>query len=170
MKDIERLLACEEIRQLASRYALAMDSRDLDTLVELFVEDVQVGRERFGRDALRGDFERQLREIGVSILFVGNHTIDLLDADHAEGSVYCKAEIQVDDRWIHQAIVYRDTYERRGGHWLFVRRKHLLFYGAEQGESPLELPPAQWPKHHTGRGTLPEDWATWEAFFGAGED
>ena len=38
------LIAHEEIRQLASRYAIALDSRDLDTLVNLFVDDVQVGR------------------------------------------------------------------------------------------------------------------------------
>ena len=44
MEDLERLLACEEIRQLAYRYALATDSRDIDALVDLFVEDVRVGR------------------------------------------------------------------------------------------------------------------------------
>ena len=37
MSDVERLLAYEEIRQLAARYALAVDRRDADTLVGLFV-------------------------------------------------------------------------------------------------------------------------------------
>ncbi len=165
MNDVQQLLAYEEIRQLPSRYALAMDSRDLEALVELFVEDVQVGRDRFGRETLKADFDRQLREIGISILFVGNHVIDLVDDDHARGTVYCKGEIQVDEKWIHQAIVYRDRYERREGRWLFVRRKHLLFYGTELGENPLGLEPAEWPNHHTGRGTLPEDWASWKAFW-----
>ena len=32
---LERLEAIEAIRQLASRYALAVDSRDVDALVEL---------------------------------------------------------------------------------------------------------------------------------------
>ena len=58
MTDVERLLAHEEIRQLASRYALYMDSRDLDRLVALFVPDVRVGRDRVGRDALRANFDR----------------------------------------------------------------------------------------------------------------
>ncbi|MCZ6823841.1 MAG: nuclear transport factor 2 family protein, partial [Deltaproteobacteria bacterium] len=92
MNDTERLLAYEQIRQLAYRYALAVDSRDLDALVELFVDDVQVGGDRFGRDALREDFARQLREVGIMILFVGNHVIDLDDDDHAHGVVYCKGE------------------------------------------------------------------------------
>lgn len=165
MNDTERLLAHEQIRQLACRYALAVDSRDLDALVELFVDDVQVGRDRFGRDALREDFERQLREVGISILFVGNHIIDLDDDDHARGVVYCKGELQVGERWITQAIQYRDRYERRTGRWYFVRRRHLLWYGRELGQSPLGLPPANWPEKHTGKGTLPESWETWQRFW-----
>lgn len=165
MEDLQRLIACEEIRQLADRYALATDSRDIDALVDLFVEDVQVGRDRFGRDALRASFEQQLRGVGITILFVGNHVIDFEDADHARGVVYCKAEIQDAERWIHQAIQYRDRYERRAGRWYFVRRVHLLWYGIEAGESPLGLPPANWPASHTGRGTLPESWQSWRQFW-----
>lgn len=165
MNDVERLLAYEQIRQLAARYAIATDRRDLDALVSLFVPDVRVGRDSSGRDALRENFAAQLRGIGVSILNVGTHQIDLIDDDHATGHVYCKAEIQDGDRWIHQAIRYDDTYERRDGEWLFVRRKHLLFYGAEVGVNPLTLPPANWPEHHDGLGTLPYSDPTWQAFW-----
>jgi ketosteroid isomerase-like protein len=167
MDPIERLLAHEEIRQLACRYALATDSRDLDALVGLFVDDVRVGREAHGREALRDFFDRQLRGVGITILNVGNHVIDLDDADHARGVVYCRGEIQDGERWIVQAIQYRDTYARRAGRWYFVRRKHLLWYGAELGQNPLRLPPANWPASHTGRGTLPEEWESWRKFWGA---
>ena len=57
MDTVERLLAHEEIRQLAARYALAIDSRDLDSLVGLFVDDVRVGRDERGREALRASFD-----------------------------------------------------------------------------------------------------------------
>jgi hypothetical protein len=164
VNDVERLLAYEEIRQLAARYALSLDSRDLDTLVSLFVDDVRTAAGT-GRDALRQDFETSLRAIGISILNIGTHVIDLVDADHATGSVYCKGEIEDGDRWIHQAILYQDRYERRHGAWLFVRRKHQLWYGAEVGVNPLTLAPANWPEHHDGSGTLPEDWATWREFW-----
>ena len=161
---LDRLESTEAIRQLVSRYALATDSRDLDTLVGLFVDDVRVGDEH-GRDALEAFFDRSLREVGVTILQVGNHVIDFDDADHARGIVYCHGEVQVDDRWVIQAIQYRDIYERRDGTWYFVRRKHLLWYGAEVGESPLGLPPANWPEHHTGTGDLPGQWDTWRGFW-----
>ena len=155
----------EQIRQLAAHYAVAIDSRDLDALVALFVDDVQVGRGSSGRDALRASFDASLRGIGISILNVGTHAIDLIDDHHATGVVYCKAEIQDGERWIHQAIAYFDTYEKRDGRWYFVRRVHELFYGAEVGVNPLGLPPANWPEHHDGLGTLPERWDTWRRFW-----
>lgn len=164
LDPVDRLVAYEEIRQLAARYALAVDSRDLDALVALFVDDVQVGADASGREALRASFNESLRGIGVSILNIGTHVIDLVDDDRATGHVYCKGEIQDGDRWIHQAILYRDAYERRGAHWYFVRRVHELWYGVEAWRNPLAAEPADWPEHHDGRGTVPESWATWREF------
>ena len=164
MNDLERLLARDAIRDLAHRYAVALDARDLEGLVGLFVEDVQVGRSGRGREALRADFERQLRAIGVSVLYVCNHVVDF-DDDHANGIVYTRAEIQDGPRFVIQAIQYHDRYERRQGRWYFVRRRHRLVYGAEVGENPMRLPPANWPESYTGRGTLPGSLPTWQAFY-----
>ena len=165
MHALARLLARDEIRQLAHRYAVAVDARDLDALVALFCPDVRVGREASGREALRRDFERQLGAIGVSILFVGNHVIDFDDDERASGIVYCAAQIQNGERWIRQAIRYDDRYVLRDGAWLFARRKHLLWYGVEEPRNPLLQPPAEWPRSHTGRGTLPESLDTWQRFW-----
>jgi ketosteroid isomerase-like protein len=164
-----RLLAYEEIRQLAARYAVATDARDLDALVSLFVDDVQVGRWAHGRDALKAFFDQSLRGVGITILNVGTHVIDLVDDDRATGIVYCRGEIQEGGRWIVQAIQYRDDYERRAGHWYFARRKHLLWYGRDVGQSPLGLPPANWPDNSTGTGELPQIWPTWRAFWSTDE-
>ena len=166
--ELDRLLAYEEIRQLVARYAVATDARDIDALVALFVDDEQVGRDHRGRTALKKFFDRSLRDVGITILNVGTHVIDFDDDDHASGVVYCRGEIQVGDRWVVQAIQYRDGYERRRGHWYFVRRRHLLWYGREVGTSPLGLPPANWPAHHTGTGELPQEWPTWRAFWEVG--
>ena len=58
------------------------------------------------------------------------------------------------ERWIVQSIQYHDGYERREGTWLFVRRRHLLFYGADMLERPIGLPPAPWPASATRKGEL----------------
>jgi ketosteroid isomerase-like protein len=172
MTDTERLLAIIEIQQLAYRYAVCVDARDLDGLVELFVPDVRVGREATGREALRADFDRQLRATGVSFLQVGNHVVDVADESSATGVVYCRGEIQEggreSSRWIVQLIQYHDRYRRDGGRWRFVRRKHLLVYGADLGQSPVGLPPADWPRRQTGWGTVPGSLPSWRRFWGDG--
>lgn len=171
MTDVEKLLAYEEIRQLASRYAVYSDARDMQALVDLYVSDVRVGRDTYGREALRVDMDRAFRGVGVTFLHVGNHVIDLVDADHANGIVYCRGEIQDggpdSERWIIHAIQYHDTYAREDGRWRFVRRKHFLVYGAELGQHPLHQEPADWPANQTGVGTHPYVLDTWKAFWGA---
>jgi ketosteroid isomerase-like protein len=162
---IDLLASHEAIRQLAARYALAIDARDLDMLVGLFVPDVRVGPDDVGRDALKASFDASLRAIGTSVLNVGTHVIDLTEPDRATGIVYCKAEIQDGARWIHQAVAYEDHYRELDGTWYFVRRLHRLFYGAEVGTNPLQLAPANWPDHHDGWGTVPESWETWGRFW-----
>ena len=96
-----------------------------------------------GREALRESFDQQLREVGITILFVGNHVIDFEGDDKASGHVYCRAEVQDGERWIHQAILYRDRYRRCDGQWYFVRRLHRLWYGLEAPTSPIQQPDAR---------------------------
>lgn len=169
MTDVERLLAYEEIRQLAARYSVYADARDLDALVALFVPDVRVGRDKTGRAALKADFDRSFRHVGITFLNVGTHLIDLADADHATGVVYARGEIQdggpESRRFIVHAIQYHDTYARREGRWLFVRRKHFLVYGAELGVNPLTLAPANWPQSQTGLGSHPMALESWQRFW-----
>lgn len=170
MDDLQRLVALEEIRGLAQRYAIYLDARDLDALVSLYPDDVRATGGRTGRVALREDFDGALRTIGISFLHVGNHVIDFVDDDHATGIVYCRAEIQDEgpdsSRWIIQTIQYHDDYARSAGKWHFTRRRHLLVYGADLGENPTGLSAANWPEHQTGMGTVPHDLETWKRFWG----
>lgn len=149
---------------MASRYAVALNHRNLDALVELFVADVRVGRDDVGRESLKQNMAAQLRDGHRTILQVSNHVIDVVDADHATGIVGTRAEIERGDEWVIQVIEYHDTYERRDGHWLFVRRRHHLWYGADMLTRPNVLPEANWPKSQTGKGTLPEIMPSWQAW------
>lgn len=166
MSDVEQLLAYEEIRQLAARYALAVTRADLDALVVLYVDDVRANRTESGRAALNRVFREHMVE-RVSVLNIGTHVINLIDCDHAGGTVLGVAEMGDPGRWTRQLIAYQDHYERRDGRWYFARRDHQLFYGVETAERPLDQPPANWPSHQTGRGSLPQGWPSWRAFWGA---
>lgn len=160
------LVAHEDIRQLASRYAVFYGGRDIDRLVELFVPDVRVSRDQSGRDALRDAFAAQFSSLGRTILQVSNHVIDVDDADDATGIVSCRGEIEdAAGSWIIHQIQYHDTYRRVDGRWLFVKRRHLLWYGHDMPNPPVGLAPANWPANQTGRGELPEcleSWQNWE--------
>jgi hypothetical protein len=164
--SLDDLLAHGQIRELAHRYALALDSRDLDMLVDLYVADVRVGEEQ-GREALRRFYAATMREVGVTILNVGTHVVDLTGPDDARGWCYTWGQIQDGDRWIIQSILYGDRYVRRDSRWYFARqRHHRLWYGAEVGVNPLTLPPAEWPQHHDGMGDVPSAaFPTWNAFW-----
>ena len=67
-EKLDRLESLAEIRQLPSRYALAVDPRDVDGLVSLFVPDVRVGRER-ARGATRCD--SVVRPVAEQVPLVG---------------------------------------------------------------------------------------------------
>jgi ketosteroid isomerase-like protein len=160
LAPLDRVVAHDEIRQLVARYAVLMDARDFEAVAALFVDDVRVGPDQRGRAALAAFFADAMRHIPLTILNVGTHLIELDAPDHGRGVVYCRAELQIDDQWVVQAIQYRDVYDRRDGGWRFVKRTHLLWYGREVGTSPLGLEPANWPEHDTGWGQ-PEAWPAW---------
>ena len=45
---IDRLESLDEIRQLAAKYSLSLDMRDLDAHVNLFAPDIRVSRDKIG--------------------------------------------------------------------------------------------------------------------------
>lgn len=164
--DLPRLLIHEELRQLVARYAVAIARRDLDAVVELFVEDVRVAPGVAGREHLRAFLEQGFRNTPVTMLLTGTHQIDVESEHLARGVLFCRAEMGAADHWAHQLIVYEDSYERRAGRWYFRLRKHLLVYGQEQELRPLAQPPAHWPEHEVGAGTAPMHWDSWQKFYG----
>lgn len=167
--DLERRIDAIEARlaigQLPIRYAMAVDGRDVDTWVSLFVPDVQVGRDRFGREALRDFITPALRRFRRSVHQIVGHRIDLdeTDPDRATGATYCRAEHEVDDRWIVMAICYFDEYRRVEGEWLFRRRKERHWYAVDQTEHPQAVGFNSW--EGTSDPGLPDQFPTWSAFW-----
>lgn len=168
MIPVEAAAIRDEIRQLAYQYADAIDRRDIDRLVALYVDDVRVG-DQGGPAALRSFWTESLSHIGASYLFVGNHLIDIDSPTDAHGSVYCLAHVDEGDRFVRQAIRYDDTYRlvsRAGVHqWRFVHRKHRLFWGEALDRNPFGQAEANWPQAQVGRGTLPFTDPVWQAFW-----
>jgi hypothetical protein len=160
---VERLESIHAIRQLVSRYGVLLDQRDLDGATDLFVPDVRVSRTESGHAALRALLERLFRQFTTSIHFMGNHTIDFVDDDHADGVVYGRAEHEYGDEWIVMAIQYWDRYERRDGRWLFTGRQVRHWYAVDQLERPTGPDKTRWPV--SGPHSIPEIYPSWRQYW-----
>lgn len=168
-RRLERMEARVAIGELPCRYALAVDSRDIDSWVGLFVEDVDCGRRGTGREALRTFIEPSVRTFYRSIHQICGHVVDFIDDDTATGTVYCRAEHEDGDKWVVMAIIYFDRYVRRNGEWFFERRHEKHWYSTDVLERPAP-PFQQWEKWANRLPDLPKDFPTWAPFWAAMEE
>ena len=104
---VERIEAHLAIQQLAIRYAMAVDARDMDAWVGCFRPDVDMGRHGTGREALRRYIDPMVRRFYRSVHQICGHRIELTTKDTATGAVYCRAEHEVGDEWIVMTICSR---------------------------------------------------------------
>lgn len=148
---IDRLEALDAIRQLAAKYALALDMRDMEAMVSLFPADVKVGKEASGRQALRAYMDGTLRSpfTGTSH-HVGGHVIEFDDRDHAHGICYSKNEHETpvpggEPEWVIMQMMYADDYVRRDERWYFARRLPLYWYATDLNKPPVGEKKMRWP-------------------------
>jgi len=166
LQRIDRIESQLAIQQLPVRYALAIDARDIETWVNLFVEDVRVTKQTRGRDALREQIDASVRTFYRSHHQICGHVIDFIDADNATGKVYCRAEHEDRGRWIVMIICYFDRYERRDGVWYFRKREEKHWYATDVLERPSGPDFQQWPGPWKNNPTqLPGEFPTWAAFW-----
>jgi hypothetical protein len=158
------------MRQLAERYAVAVDGKDLDTLSGLFVPDVDNGHYGQGPDGVKAFFNEALQSFHCSMHLVANHIIDFDAEDRAHGIVYCRAQHHVlePEHWYDMAMAYFDTYERDGERWYFRRRRAKAWYRQWFGYPDRGTERVRAGSQATGplRGsTMPEAFETFEAFW-----
>ena len=166
---LDRLEALDEIRQLAAKYCLALDMRDLDALCGLFPEDVRVSRDEAGRRALRRWFDRTLRVQFTGTAHVtGNHVIEFESEDSGRGLVYSRNEHETGERWIAMTMMYWDRYERIGGRWLFRRRVPLYWYACDLRTPPIGANKMRWPDRAPYEGGYADFFPSWREFWTPG--
>lgn len=165
---LDRIESSLAISQLPSRYAMALDARDLDALVGLFVDDVDAGEQGRGREALKRWYDGVLRRFYRSIHLICGHEFDLVDADRATGSIYCRAEHEDGDGWYVITMRYDDVYARRDGQWYFVKRREHPWYSVDVTERPGP-DFIRWPTDVPLRAAMPQRMPTWRAFWEQGD-
>jgi hypothetical protein len=153
---IAELVARDQIRRLPLRYAQSIERRDVDAMASLFVPHARFGRYGEGAAAVKRLMGDTMTTNVFAVILVANHLIELDDEGHAHGEVWahCFAHNR-DDGFIEQLVKYEDRYERYDGEWLFLHRRHRLWYGVRHPKSPLEQLAASWPERQFGVGDLP---------------
>ena len=168
---IDRLESLDEIRQLAAKYSLALDMRDLDAMANLFPEDVKVGKNSSGRAHLKKWLDETMRNqfTGTSH-HIGNHIIEFIDPDQAVGVVYSKNEHETptangDIEWVIMQMIYWDNYQRIDGRWYFKRRLPCYWYATDLNKPPVGDNKMRWPDRDHYAGAYHDLWPSWQKFW-----
>lgn len=163
---LERLESIEEIRQLAAKYAISLDMRDLDAHVNLFAPDIRVSRHKTGRGHLKRWLDDTLRlQFTGTSHHTGNHIIEFEDPDHALGLLYSKNEHETGAEWVIMQMLYWDSYERIDGRWFFRRRLPCYWYATDLNKPPVGDLKMRWPGRAPYRGAFHELFPSWQAFW-----
>ena len=168
---LDRLESIEAIRQLAGRYSLSLDMRDLDAHVNLFAPDIRVSRDKVGRAHLKAWVDDTLRNqfTGTSH-HLGQHIIEFVDPDHAIGVVYSKNEHECGAEWVIMQMLYWDDYERIDGVWYFRRRLPCYWYATDLNKPPVGDMKMRWPGREPYSGAFHDLFPSWREFWAARPD
>lgn len=127
--------AREELRELAFRYALAVDGCDADALIDLFTADGSVGGMDASVPSFQGSADLRLMIAQVDASFdrtmhnVYNQVFEIEPgASTASGETYCLASHIIDapdGTWqiLEMAIRYKNDYVHEDSRWKFRRRR-----------------------------------------------
>lgn len=167
---LDRLESLDEIRQLAAKYSLSLDMRDLDAHVNLFAPDIQVTRDLQGRQHLKRWLDDTLRlQFTGTSHHIGNHIIEFKDSENAHGVVYSKNEHETPsdngNQWVIMQMVYWDNYQRIDGRWLFRRRLPCYWYATDLNKPPTGEDKMRWPNRPHYSGAYHELFPSWQEFW-----
>lgn len=163
---LDRIESREEIRQLASKYALALDMRDMDAMANLFPEDVAAGGGRKGRAALKAWLSDTMRkQFDGTAHHVGTQIIEFIDSENAVGIVYSKNEHETGPEWVIMQMMYHDAYERIAGRWYFRKRVPLYWYATDLNKPPIGARKMRWPGREPYEGGFHSLFPSWKEFW-----
>lgn len=157
-----------EIKQLAVRYARAVDSRNIDALGDLFSAETNFGEYGKGPEGCRAFYRSPsvIRTFYRSFHQIVGHVITDVEETNARGTVYCRAEHEDGDSWVVILMIYFDRYVKQDGHWLLLGRRPRFLNVHDMRETPRQANFVRWPGREDHFGAeLPQWDESWRAFW-----
>lgn len=178
-RRLDAIEARESIRDLVTRYGIAVDDRDMATVGALFTADAvfRHGDDSIvnhGRQEIVDFYTDRLSAFGASYHYPHSHLIELSSADAgtgpvaATGVVCAHAELGIDGRTFQTALRYHDQYVRQDGMWLFAERRLAMLYYmdlAELVDGGLSATERKRYFGTNGPAEIPEKLDSWKQFF-----
>jgi hypothetical protein len=162
-KRIQRLEDRFAIQDLVVHYATLLDDAQWDELGELFTEDgvfASPNSTTRGRAEIIENFKVKHAPFPVTWHDPHGIAVDLIDDDHARGTVIGYAELANADDTVVTSIRYQDDYRREGGRWRFASRHVLSVYGMTTQEHAAgamgQVERKRWPNRPTAAAELPD--------------
>lgn len=119
------------INDLVVSYATLLDDAQWDALGELFTLDAvfaSANSTTTGRAAIIENFKVKHAPFTATWHDPHGIAVDLVDTNHATGTVIAYAELGAPELTLSMSIRYQDHYLRDGGKWRFAKRNVLSLY------------------------------------------
>lgn len=152
---------------LITRYSIARDDKDMDTLLASFTPTATFERRGAvveGLDAIRAFFAASMSRYDWTTHTNDGALFHSIDGDRAGGVVTGHAELVLGGTLHVASYRYRDEYECGEGGWLISRRSLAFLYAMPAGE--LSTPMAgvmriRWKGQQPQAADYPESLETW---------
>ena len=171
VERIERLEVRAELQDLVTRYSMAVDERDLDTVIDLFTPDATFGHPSDphieGPEQIRAHYRSRLTGLVYSYHYAHNQLIEWNGGDEATGEVNAHAEMAFPGKLVIAALRYHDTYRRTDGVWRFAARDQSFYYFlpvADLAAGDYTEGRKRWPPGPALEADLPDSLDTYRDF------
>lgn len=155
----------QQLGELLSRYGMAVDDRDFETLGQLFAPEGEF-HGVVGRSRIVDYYRARTATFTTSSHYALTWHFDFEADGHASGVVNAHAELCIGGKTVRLALRYLDRYIRQDGRWMFLVRRLQFRYVLPFGEvangldDPMRV---RWPGTPAQRADLPDTLQTYVA-------
>lgn len=126
-RRIQRIEDRHALSELISRYGVAVDDRDFETVAGMYRDDSEFSGVR-GLKAIMAYYKERLALYGPTYHYAHTHHFDFESDLAASGVVSAHAEIGFDGKTVWMGLRYLDRYVRANGKWYFQSRMLKVRY------------------------------------------
>lgn len=166
MSDLEarirRLEDRVELTDLATRYFLASDFDDYESISRSFAIDGSFAADGFPASVGNGAIAESIRgsraTFGITVHTPHYVLVDFIDEDNATGLVGAHLEIAVAGKTVYAAVRYEDVYVRQDDGWKFRSRNMRTIHAQPWEDVATSVTadlPIRWPGGEPARSSYP---------------